>query len=251
MAQNQEQLASIIVKERAQKRERTRLTRAHRVTGERKRLIDVLVGLAIWTDDRKAHQFRLHYHFDHVLRELASRLAVPVKTLKYMFVGEISSVIEDGKTDLLGHGARRSRGGFVLRARNGIIRELLKKQAAVFIRVFSASSDQSELVGSVGSRGTRSVYHGIARILLSPKDGDKVRKGDFIVATMTSPDYVAIMQRAQGFITDEGGVTCHAAIVGREMNKPAIIGTKIGTQVLHDGDRIEVDTEKGTVKKIG
>ncbi len=56
------------------------------------------------------------------------------------------------------------------------------------------------------------------------------------------------MKKAIGFITDEGGITCHAAIVAREMNKHCIIGTKIVTKVLKDGDLVEVDADKGVVK---
>lgn len=65
---------------------------------------------------------------------------------------------------------------------------------------------------------------------------------------MTTPDFVPIMKRASAFVTDEGGITCHAAIVSREMKKPCIIGTKIATQVLKDGDLVEVDADKGVVK---
>jgi pyruvate,water dikinase len=58
------------------------------------------------------------------------------------------------------------------------------------------------------------------------------------------------MKRASAFITDEGGITCHAAIVARELKKPCIIGTKIATQVLKDGDEVEVDAERGIVRII-
>ncbi len=67
---------------------------------------------------------------------------------------------------------------------------------------------------------------------------------------MTTPDYVTAMNKAIGFITDEGGVTCHAAIIAREMKKPCIIGTKNATQILKDGDLVEVDTDNGIVKVI-
>ena len=66
--------------------------------------------------------------------------------------------------------------------------------------------------------------------------------------THYSPTILSAMQKASAFITDEGGVTCHAAIVARELKKPCIIGTKIATKVLKDGDLVEVDTEKGVVK---
>tara|TARA_Y100000310_G_scaffold338021_1_gene426573 strand:- start:1597 stop:1776 length:180 start_codon:yes stop_codon:yes gene_type:complete len=58
------------------------------------------------------------------------------------------------------------------------------------------------------------------------------------------------MKKAAAFVTDEGGVTCHAAIVSREMKKPCIIGTKIATKVLKDNDLVEVDANKGIVRKI-
>jgi len=51
-------------------------------------------------------------------------------------------------------------------------------------------------------------------------------------------------------VTDEGGVTCHAAIIAREMNKPCIIGTKVATKVLKDGDMVEVDGDEGIIRKL-
>ena len=61
---------------------------------------------------------------------------------------------------------------------------------------------------------------------------------------------VPVMQLAAAFVTDEGGVTCHAAIISREMKKPCVIGTKHATKVFKDGDKVEVDANKGVVKKI-
>jgi pyruvate,water dikinase len=67
---------------------------------------------------------------------------------------------------------------------------------------------------------------------------------------MTRPEYVPLMRLALAIVTDEGGITCHAAIVSRELKKPCIIGTKIATQVLHDGDLVEVDADAGVVRVI-
>ena len=64
------------------------------------------------------------------------------------------------------------------------------------------------------------------------------------------PRYIMAMKKAAAFVTDEGGISCHAAIISREMNKPCVIGTKIATQVLKDGDMVEVDATNGTVKKL-
>ena len=68
---------------------------------------------------------------------------------------------------------------------------------------------------------------------------------------MTFPHFIPAMEKAAAFVTDEGGILCHAAIVSREMKKPCIIATKNATKTLKDGEMVEVDAEKGTVKKIG
>jgi len=78
---------------------------------------------------------------------------------------------------------------------------------------------------------------------------DKVLKGDVLVTSMTSPDMVPAMQRASAIVTDEGGITCHAAIVSRELGIPCVVGTSEGTKLLSDGMEITVDGSKGTVFK--
>jgi pyruvate,water dikinase len=79
---------------------------------------------------------------------------------------------------------------------------------------------------------------------------NKVREGDVLVAPMTTPWYLPAMKKAGAFITDEGGITCHAAVVAREFKKPCIIGTKDATKILKDGMKIEVDADKGIVRII-
>ncbi len=88
---------------------------------------------------------------------------------------------------------------------------------------------------------------GKVKIVLEEKEVGKVKEGDILVTTMTSPDMVPAMQRASAIVTDEGGMTCHAAIVSRELGVPAIVGTSKGTQVLEDGSMITVDGDRGVV----
>jgi phosphoenolpyruvate synthase/pyruvate phosphate dikinase len=103
-----------------------------------------------------------------------------------------------------------------------------------------------EIKGSIAFMG---VAKGTVRIVKSVKDLPKVKDGDILVTNMTTPNYLVAMKRAVAFVTDEGGITCHAAIVAREMKKPCIIGTKIATKILKDGDLVEVDANKGVVRK--
>ncbi len=88
---------------------------------------------------------------------------------------------------------------------------------------------------------------GVVRILASSKDGEKLNAGEILVATMTSPDWVPTIRRAGALVTDGGGMTCHAAIVARELGVPCIVGARIATTVLHEGQLVTVDASAGRV----
>lgn len=103
------------------------------------------------------------------------------------------------------------------------------------------------LKGQVACKG---VVRGIVRVVLDHHNDKGFIDGDVLVTSMTRPEFVPIMKKAGAVITNEGGVTCHAAIVSRELKIPCIIGTKIATQVLKDGDLVEVDADNGVIKKI-
>ena len=75
-------------------------------------------------------------------------------------------------------------------------------------------------------------------------------KNSILVTSMTHPYDIALVKKCVAIVTDEGGILSHAAIVARELKKPCIIGTKIATQVLQDGDRVEVNAIKGIVRKL-
>lgn len=104
-----------------------------------------------------------------------------------------------------------------------------------------------EFSGIVASRGKA---RGIANIVLNPEMTKKFKKGEILVTTMTSPKFTIFYKKTSAIITDSGGMLCHAAIIAREMNIPCIVGTKIATKVLKDGDYIEVDATAGKVRKL-
>jgi len=78
----------------------------------------------------------------------------------------------------------------------------------------------------------------------------KMRQGDVLVSGSTNPDLLPAMKKAAAFVTDIGGITSHAAIVARELRIPCVVGAKIATKVLKDGDKVNVDANHGIVKKI-
>ena len=77
---------------------------------------------------------------------------------------------------------------------------------------------------------------------------DEMEEGDILVAETTSPEIFKACKKASAIITSEGGLLSHAAIVSRELKIPCIVGTGNATQVLKDGDEVEVDADKGTVR---
>ena len=106
---------------------------------------------------------------------------------------------------------------------------------------------ENEFSGTVGFPGK---VTGRVALLYRQEQIKGIPEGAILASPMTTPDFLPALQRAAAFITDEGGMLSHAAIVARELRKPCIIGTKIATQVLHDGDLVEVDADQGVVRII-
>ncbi len=111
----------------------------------------------------------------------------------------------------------------------------------------AVAEDITEFKGTIASKGTGRV-EGKVRIVLDAHNPPPFEEGEILVTTMTTPEFIFVMKKASAIITDTGGLTSHAAIVSRELKKPCIIGTKIATKVLKDGDVVEVDADTGVVR---
>ena len=133
---------------------------------------------------------------------------------------------------------------------NGII-HLTGPKAKGYIRrhvaVEKLDKEITSLHGSVAFTGS---VVGRVKIVNSIGDLAKVKNGDILVSIQTNPDFLPAMKKAAAFVTDVGGITSHAAIVARELKKPCLIGTKYATQILKDGDMVEVDASRGIVRKL-
>ncbi len=119
----------------------------------------------------------------------------------------------------------------------------------------SKQSRQEPVTATTGERkvivkglaASPGIAMGKARVLLDIKDAKEFKKGEILVTRMTDPDWVPVMKVASAIITDEGGITSHAAIVSRELGIPAIVGTKDATKLLRTGQEITVDATRGVV----
>jgi phosphohistidine swiveling domain-containing protein len=122
------------------------------------------------------------------------------------------------------------------------------KGVAKVEKIVHAIKSTSEVKGAVAYKGK---VTGTARVVVDPSKAKNFRKGDILIAGSTRPDFIPIMNKAAAFVTDTGGILSHAAITSREMKKPCIIGTKIATRIFKDNDLVEVDADKGIVRKVG
>ena len=110
----------------------------------------------------------------------------------------------------------------------------------------SESSDLGDvLVRGLGA--SPGMASGKVKIILDIDELDKIKEGDIMVTTMTTPDMVPAMKRASGIVTDEGGVTCHASIISRELGIPCVVGTGDATSTLKENDGVTLDGKKGLV----
>jgi len=106
---------------------------------------------------------------------------------------------------------------------------------------------KQEIKGQIAYRGKVS---GRVVMIMGKNDLSKVKEGNILVSRITMPDYTPVMKIASAFVTEEGGITSHAAIVARELKKPCIVGTGNCTKVLKDGDLVEVNADNGVVNII-
>jgi len=124
------------------------------------------------------------------------------------------------------------------------LRKIIDKQIA---KTTSVLIDSKSVQGTVANLG-KSI--GNARVVFSSKDASKIKKGEILIAPATSADFVLAMRKAGAILTELGGITSHAAVVSREFNIPCIVGVNNATKIFRTGDRVEVDANKGIVRKI-
>lgn len=189
------------------------------------------------------------YHAQALFQEIVRRCGLHPLDAMYLSLLELHTLVRTGKSAVSAVELRRRKESFatLLTPRKFLIfsGKLKTQQVARAVRFSRAQSSKVQGVSAFNGK-----VRGTARIVFTVEDLVKVRRGDVLVAVMTFPNFVPAMEKAAAFVTDEGGILCHAAIVSREMRKPCVIGTGNATKVLKDGDSVEVDATKGIVRKL-
>jgi phosphoenolpyruvate synthase/pyruvate phosphate dikinase len=202
---------------------------------------DVLAFITDWQDERKKYILNAVDRLESLLEELSRRTGIPLHDLRYGMSGDFNDTLPQRAKEL----AFRRSGVLCIAVPDEFLFLTGKEyEAAMKTLTKEHTHEGDELRGMAASLGT---VRGRVRVCTTLESLNEIEEGDILVASMTRPEYLPAMKKAAAFVTDEGGITCHAAIVAREMGKPCIIGTKVATKVLKNGDLVEVKGNHGVV----
>jgi len=252
--ENAEKRKKYIVKEEAEKNKRNSEFNKwlNSLTQNENKLVRYLQMIIELRDARKDYLAKFLVVVFKIAQKLFREVGVDEKLIYFYMFDEITrgkKHLLENKDDLV----KRLNGCTVLVSYNGMIKieygtfETIKSKLDKFFLKQQADSDDDEIIkGQVGSPGN---IKGKVKVVMNfSKESQKFNKGDILVTGMTRPEFIPLMKKSAAVVTDEGGITCHAAIVSRELGIPCVIGTKIGTRILKDGDLIEVDANQGIVR---
>lgn len=217
-----------------------------------KQIMDISYALSYgvaWQDERKKQIFiYLHYKV-LLLKEIARRKHYGLQNMLNLETAEAIESINKDFSKVLEE--RQKPFGFYCAP--NVRKKLESSKVINYWKIYTEDkklAGKKIITGTVVSVGKSNKVRGQVRIVFDPFIKNNFKSGNILVAPMTSPEYIFLMKKASAIITDTGGLTSHAAIVSRELNVPCIVGTKIATQALHEGDLVEVDASKGTITRI-
>jgi phosphohistidine swiveling domain-containing protein len=202
-----------------------------------------------WQDFRKGYIWRMNHLWDLALRAVERQTSWKFKEMQYCFFDEMAKVLK-GKIDKKKVLRRQKHYGFYFD--EGKMYEFSDRRTFdKFWHLYAEEKIEinSEIKGLLVSRGQGGIIRGTARIITDPfKEQHKFKPGEILVAGMTSPEYIIVMKKASAIITDYGGMTCHAAIVSRELGLPCLVNTRNATKLIKTGDLVELDADQGSVR---
>jgi pyruvate,water dikinase len=198
---------------------------------------------------RRDLSFKAYWQVTKLLEEISRRLLLTVEQVRNITVEEMQNYLIENKIDKKKLNERIKLCATLVRQEK--FSYFSGKEANDLVKEIDSDliidKDVQELKGSVAYPGK---VIGKVKIIQRKEDMSKMEKGDILVSFATNPELVPAMKKAGAIVTDEGGITCHAAIVSREMKIPCVIGTKNASKIFKDGDLVEVDAERGLVKII-
>ncbi|MDO8483161.1 MAG: PEP-utilizing enzyme [bacterium] len=203
----------------------------------------------------KFAQFYAYYSLETILKEIGGRHGLSLEEIKFLSPVDLEKMLchRRGRGTDWSALARSHKVHSVHISEKGKTKIWTGMEAGEIMKRIRWNTEETESKHSDSIRGQvafKGHARGRVKIVNTVSELAKMHKGNILVSHMTNPDIVPAMKMAAAIVTDLGGITCHAAIVARELGKPCIIGTKIATKVLKDGNMVEVNADKGIVKII-
>lgn len=225
------------------------LVRELQLDAATRQLFKIAVQIVYLKGFRKDAIFFGCYALEPLHLEIAKRLGLTLKQVRFMADWEVVPALRRGSFSKRVLDERMKFSVYYQKRLSGVI--YTGKKAERFLASLNIEKEEIKEVDELhGTCACPGKVKGIVKIVNVPDEMGKMNQGDIMVAHTTFPALVPAMKKASAIITDDGGITCHAAIVARELKTPCIVGTKIATRVLKDGDRVEVNADEGIVKKL-
>lgn len=205
---------------------------------------------------RKDALFKSYFYIEKLITEIGRRLNLSPRQIKHILPQEMGKILLEKDYAVLKELNERINFSVVLYMDNDRLDDnsikiftgdKAKEIVAQKIKQDKKFGNVKEIKGQTAFTG---YVKGKVKLILTTDDMAKMKSGDILVSSATNPNLLPAIKKASAMITDKGGITCHAAIVAREMGKPCIIGTGNATKILKDGDFVEVDAENGVVRKL-
>lgn len=197
---------------------------------------------------RKTNPYLFFEHFlNYFYEELSKRCKIKDKDLLFFLLPEEIMRYLEGDYNININELKIRKHKYLIYIKKGKTEFLTGDKAQ---KLFEKEIKEEKEFSSIlkGFSAFKGKVKGPVRVVTRKDDFKKISNGDILVAHMTTVDYAPYLHKVLAIITDEGGILSHAAVIAREMKKPCVIGTKVATKVLKDGDYIEVDANKGVVK---
>jgi len=213
-----------------------------------KTLIELISTYVLSKPRRKDYQSRSYYHLEKFYKEISRRVDIPLDLIRSATQEQIYQGLSTG--NIFAKNLKSQYEHHICYFNNGKVITLTGKQARKFINDHVTKEkieiEDSELI--IGNTAFHGKATGIVKVINDRTTMEKMEDGNILVSVATTPNIVPAMKKAGAIITDEGGLTCHAAIVSRELEVPCVVGTKFASKILQDGDFVEVNADKGIVR---
>lgn len=227
------------------KKDSERFIKKLKIDKKHKKMLELARSFVESKSIRKDAMSYGYYCIEKLLREIGSRLNLSLEQVQFILPLEMEEVFLKRKVpdDL---SQRKKYSVFYVDGKKWKI--FSGKKAKEFMKNIKIGEEKEEkLKGMCAYPGT---IKGNVKIINTPSEMKKMNKGDILIARQTNPDLLPAMEKSAAIVTDIGGITCHAAIVARELKIPCVVGVKNATVVLKDGDFVDVDADHGMVRKV-